>query len=106
MGGAEEIFYGLQLLPWAELKEKGEGEQRQLVVVEGEMDALAVSEALRWARGQPKWAEWAQHIGVLSVPTGAPAQIKEGELPAPEDDRKFSYVYACRCRGCGGKGAG
>jgi hypothetical protein len=30
------------------------------------------------------------------VPDGAPRDVKDGALPDPEDDTKFSYLWACR----------
>jgi twinkle protein len=62
--------------------------ERALVIVEGEMDALAVIEA-----GYP----W-----VVSVPDGAPPALKDGDDAGerfedidPARDRKFSYVFHC-----------
>jgi twinkle protein len=68
--GAEKILYGLD-----DIADSKEG-----IIVEGEVDKLAVEEA-----------------GVrngLSVPDGAPARIKAGD-PDP-DDVKFSYLANCR----------
>jgi twinkle protein len=53
----------------------------QVVVTEGECDALALIEA-----------------GVdnaISVPDGAPKLVKDGEID-PADDKKFSYVWDCK----------
>lgn len=33
---------------------------------------------------------------MVSVPDGAPRDVKDGALPDPEDDTKFSYLWACR----------
>ena len=30
------------------------------------------------------------------MPDGAPRDVKDGALPDPEDDTKFSYLWACR----------
>jgi len=68
--GAEKVFFGLDDLTedWA-------------VIVEGEMDKLALEEA--------------GFLNVISVPDGAPKQVKEGDVD-PEDDAKFSYVWNCK----------
>lgn len=58
---AEPIFYGLDSI----------GDAREVVVTEGEIDALSV-----WECGLP----------AISVPTGAP------EKPTPDDTTKFDYV--------------
>jgi twinkle protein len=67
--GAEIIFYGLDDI----------ADSNSAVIVEGELDKLALEEAgIR---------------NVVSVPTGAPPNVKCGE---PElDDAKFSYIAAC-----------
>lgn len=52
-----------------------------LVIVEGELDALAVTEA--------------GHASVVSAPNGAPSQVSD-RTKTPEEDRKFQYVYAGR----------
>jgi twinkle protein len=67
--GAEKILYGLD-----DLADSG-----QIVIVEGECDKLACNEAGNW--------------NVVSVPDGAPQQVKAGD-PDPED-AKFSYIAAC-----------
>ena len=33
---------------------------------------------------------------VLSVPDGAPGKVKAGPVPAPDEDRKFEYLWNCR----------
>ena len=33
---------------------------------------------------------------MVSVPDGAPGKVKEGDLPKPEADRKFEYLWNCR----------
>ena len=55
---------------------------REIVVVEGEMDKLAL--------------EQAGIKNVVSVPDGAPGKVKDGPVPAPEEDRKFEYLWNCR----------
>ncbi len=32
----------------------------------------------------------------VSVPDGAPRGVKEGDLPDPKADTKFSYLWTCR----------
>lgn len=69
--GAEKIFYGLDDIAGAET----------VIIVEGEPDKLALEEA--------------GYLNVISVPDGAPAKLKDGDID-PEDDRKFEYVWNCR----------
>ena len=69
----EKIFYGLD-----DIKGK-----KEIIVVEGELDKLAL--------------EVAGYTNVVSVPDGAPRKAKEDEqLPPPEEDTKFSYLWNCR----------
>ncbi|CAK0787500.1 hypothetical protein CVIRNUC_010720 [Coccomyxa viridis] len=70
--GAEKILYGLD-----DVRDSGE-----VIVVEGEMDKLALEEA--------------GITNVVSVPDGAPRQVKEGGLPPPEEDTKYLYLWNCR----------
>ncbi|WPT16291.1 Twinkle-like protein [Picochlorum sp. SENEW3] len=70
--GAEKMLYGLNDVV-------GESE---LIIVEGEMDKLAMEEA--------------GVTNVVSVPDGAPARVKEGELPTAEEDTKYSYLWNSR----------
>lgn len=56
----------------------------QLVICEGEMDALSLLQA--------------DIANPISVPDGAPRKVKDGEPVDPEDDRKFSYVWAQKDR--------
>jgi twinkle protein len=67
--GAEKILYGLDDI----------AEQKSAIIVEGEIDKLALEEA--------------GYRNVLSVPDGAPALVKEG--PADPEDRKFEYLGNC-----------
>jgi twinkle protein len=55
--------------------------QRQLIIVEGEMDKLALNEAGYW--------------NVVSVPDGAPSSIRDGPIYSYRD-RKFDYLLACK----------
>lgn len=71
--GAEKVLFGLDQLDlraWPDL-----------VIVEGEMDKLAL--------------EAAGVRNVLSVPDGAPARVRE-DLPPAERDAKFSYLWRCK----------
>src|SRR4029077_14590991 len=68
--GAEKILYGLDDI----------SDSNGAVIVEGELDKLALEEA-------------GIHNAV-SVPDGAPAQVKAGE-PDPED-AKFVWLANCR----------
>ena len=70
--GAEKILYGLD-----DVRDSGE-----IIVVEGEMDKLALEEA--------------GITNVVSVPDGAPSRVKEGDLPSPEEDTKYLYLWNCR----------
>lgn len=71
---AEKIFYGLDNL---------EPDAKEVIIVEGEGDSLALNEAGFW--------------NVLSVPDGAPAQARgDDESIDPERDAKFEYVWNCR----------
>jgi twinkle protein len=54
----------------------------EIIIVEGEMDKLALNEA--------------GFDNVLSVPDGAPQRAKEGNLPPPDRDVKYSYLWNCR----------
>jgi twinkle protein len=70
--GAEKIMFGLDDIAG----------QREIIIVEGEMDKLALEEA--------------GVKNVVSVPDGAPGKVKDGPIPAPEEDRKFEYLWNCR----------
>ena len=48
----------------------------------GEIDKLSLEEA--------------GFRNVVSVPDGAPAKVKEGALPKPDADTKYSYLWECR----------
>lgn len=71
---AEKVFFGLDDL---------DSDAREIIIVEGEPDKLALNEAGLW--------------NVLSVPDGAPKEARpEGTKIDPEDDAKFEYVWNCR----------
>ena len=72
--GAEKVFYGLDTI----------GDHEDIIIVEGEIDALSLQEAGLLDR-----------FGILSVPDGAPGKVRD-ETPAPEDDAKFAYLWNCR----------
>lgn len=66
---AEKVFYGLDDVDGTEA-----------IIVEGEMDKLALEEAgIR---------------NVLSVPDGAPEEVR-AEMPPPREDAKFAYLWNC-----------
>lgn len=70
--GAEKILYGLDDV----------ATQPEIIIVEGEMDKLAL--------------EQAGFKNVVSVPDGAPARVKDGDLPPASEDTKYSYLWNCR----------
>lgn len=51
-----------------------------LIIVEGEIDALSIREAGHWS--------------VVSVPTGAPIRVVDGGKIDPSEDGRFKYVWA------------
>ena len=69
--GAEKILYGI---------ERTDPTVSDLVIVEGELDALACLES--------------RIANAVSVPDGAPKHVKDGEID-PADDRKFDYLRNC-----------
>ena len=71
MGNAEKILYGMDDVQDSDV----------VIVVEGEMDKLALEEA--------------GYTNVVSVPDGAPGKVKEDELPDKEQDKTFSFVWKC-----------
>ncbi|XP_061349798.1 twinkle homolog protein, chloroplastic/mitochondrial-like, partial [Gastrolobium bilobum] len=68
----EKIFYGLDDI-------KG---QSDIIIVEGEMDKLAMEEA--------------GFRNCVSVPDGAPPSVSSKELPAKEKDTKYQYLWNCK----------
>ncbi|KAJ7969205.1 twinkle-like protein, chloroplastic/mitochondrial [Quillaja saponaria] len=68
----EKIFYGLDDI---------EGES-DIVIVEGEMDKLAMEEA--------------GFSNCVSVPDGAPPSVSQKELPPEEKDTKYQYLWNCK----------
>jgi len=69
--GAARQFYGIELIP---------EDAKELIIVEGECDALALASA---------------GIPAVSCPNGAP-QVVSGKSFSPEDDNKFSYIWEAR----------
>ena len=57
-------------------------DQTEIIICEGEIDALSVSTAMPEAC-------------VVSVPNGAPLKISNNKVE-PEEDRKFSYVFSAK----------
>ena len=73
--GALKVLYGMEGV-------NPEDDSEPLVIVEGEMDRLALIEAgVR---------------GAVSVPDGAPPKAKGGALPPRERDTKYEYLWNCR----------
>jgi len=70
--GAEKVLYGLDDIVGAP----------EVIIVEGEMDKLALEEA--------------GFRNVVSVPDGAPARVRDGALPPAAEDTKYSYLWKCR----------
>ncbi|GAB4852235.1 hypothetical protein Ancab_016427 [Ancistrocladus abbreviatus] len=68
----EKIFYGLD-----DIKDKTD-----IIIVEGEMDKLAMEEA--------------GFRNCVSVPDGAPASVSPRDVPPPEKDTKYQYLWNCR----------
>jgi twinkle protein len=75
---AEKIYFGLDDIG----KPDADGEfAKDIIIVEGEIDKLSL--------------EMAGFRNVVSVPDGAPQLVKD-DVPDPEQDTKFSYVWNCR----------
>ncbi|KAF3450216.1 hypothetical protein FNV43_RR06296 [Rhamnella rubrinervis] len=68
----EKVFYGLDDIT----------ETDDIIIVEGEMDKLAMEEA--------------GFTNCVSVPDGAPAVVSLKELPPEEKDLKYQYLWNCR----------
>ncbi|KAK7303608.1 hypothetical protein RJT34_14518 [Clitoria ternatea] len=68
----EKIFYGLDDIVG----------QNDIIIVEGEMDKLAMEEA--------------GFFNCVSVPDGAPPSVSSKELPRPEKDTKYQYLWNCK----------
>ncbi|KAF2317938.1 hypothetical protein GH714_041261 [Hevea brasiliensis] len=68
----EKIFYGLD-----DIKEADD-----IIIVEGEIDKLAVEEA--------------GFRNCVSVPDGAPPKVSSQELPPEEKDTKYQYLWNCK----------
>ena len=69
--GAARHFYCIEFIP---------DDAKELIIVEGECDALALASA---------------GIAAVSCPNGAP-QMVSGKSFSPEDDNKFSYIWEAR----------
>ncbi|KAJ0980771.1 hypothetical protein J5N97_009026 [Dioscorea zingiberensis] len=67
----ERIFYGLDDIKLA----------TDIIIVEGEMDKLALEEA--------------GYLNCVSVPDGAPAQVSTA-IPNEEEDTKFQFLWSCK----------
>ncbi|XP_042020452.1 twinkle homolog protein, chloroplastic/mitochondrial-like isoform X1 [Salvia splendens] len=68
----EKVFYGLD-----DIKEASD-----VIIVEGEMDKLAMEEA--------------GFKNCVSVPDGAPPKVSAKEVPAEEKDTKYQYLWNCK----------
>ncbi|KZV29364.1 twinkleprotein, chloroplastic/mitochondrial-like [Dorcoceras hygrometricum] len=68
----EKIFYGLD-----DIKEASD-----IIIVEGEMDKLAMEEA--------------GFKNCVSVPDGAPPKVSDKALPSEREDTKYQYLWNCR----------
>lgn len=64
-----QTFYGLDDI----------SDKEEIIIVEGEMDKLALEEA--------------GFLNVASVPEGAPGQVQSGPLPRTSDDKKFMFLW-------------
>jgi len=69
--GAARQFYGIEFIP---------EDATELIIVEGECDALALASA---------------GIPAVSCPNGAPMTVSDRQI-SPEDDNKFSYIWEAR----------
>ncbi|KAG0591560.1 hypothetical protein M758_1G180600 [Ceratodon purpureus] len=67
-----KVLYGLDHI-------KG---NREIVIVEGEFDKLAMYEA--------------GIVNCVSVPDGAPAKVSGDEVPSPSEDKKYEYLWNCK----------
>ncbi|KAL7089565.1 hypothetical protein ACP275_13G192900 [Erythranthe tilingii] len=68
---AEKILYGLDDITEAD----------EIIIVEGEIDKLSVEEA--------------GYYNCVSVPGGAPQTVSIKELPTPDKDTSFQYLWNC-----------
>ncbi|PIM98493.1 DNA helicase [Handroanthus impetiginosus] len=68
----EKMLYGLDDIAEAE----------EIIIVEGEMDKLSMEEA--------------GYYNCVSVPSGAPQMVSLKELPSPEKDSCFQYLWNCK----------
>ena len=60
-----------------------------IIITEGEMDALAITQALA-SSGEPE-----RDVLVCSVPNGAPSKFSNKRIDASED-KKFAYIWAAK----------
>ncbi|KAJ8450702.1 hypothetical protein Cgig2_021174 [Carnegiea gigantea] len=68
----ERIFYGVD-----DIKNASD-----IIIVEGEIDKLAMEEA--------------GFRNCVSVPDGAPAKVSTKDVPAPDQDRTYRYLWNCK----------
>ncbi|XP_076951740.1 twinkle homolog protein, chloroplastic/mitochondrial-like [Bidens hawaiensis] len=69
---AQKILYGIDDIEGA----------RDVIIVEGEMDKLAMEEA--------------GFRNCVSVPDGAPQKVSSKDLPSQEEDIKYQYLWNCK----------
>ncbi|KAI6703155.1 hypothetical protein NL676_012291 [Syzygium grande] len=70
--GTEKALYGLDDISEAD----------EIVIVEGEIDKLSLEEA--------------GFINCASVPGGAPGKVSNKELPSPDKDTAYQYLWNCK----------
>lgn len=68
----EKIFYGVE-----DIKNASD-----VIIVEGEIDKLSMEEA--------------GFLNCVSVPDGAPPQISAKDVPSPDKDTKYQYLWNCK----------
>ncbi|KAL3851541.1 hypothetical protein ACJIZ3_013423 [Penstemon smallii] len=68
----EKMLYGIDDIAEAD----------EIIIVEGELDKLSVEEA--------------GYYNCVSVPSGAPQTVSLKELPSPEKDVGFQYIWNCK----------
>ncbi|XP_030551532.1 primase homolog protein isoform X5 [Rhodamnia argentea] len=70
--GVIKAFYGLDDISEAD----------EIIIVEGEIDKLSMEEA--------------GFINCVSVPSGAPCKVSDKQLPSPDKDKAFQYLWNCK----------
>ncbi|KAI3436985.1 uncharacterized protein J3R85_005925 [Psidium guajava] len=70
--GINKALYGLDDIAEAD----------EIIIAEGEIDKLSMEEA--------------GFINCVSVPSGAPCKVSNKELPSPDKDKAFQYLWNCK----------